>query len=141
MISSKNFFLSVGFPFFGVAANMADAYARVKGELGVCVGTVGPGGANLVPGVYPAWADGVPLVVLTAQNQTWRSYLDHGSMQALDHYNLFKPITKWNAVVSQWERIPKLVQHAFRVATSGRQARAFRSALRRSVQWEGVRKR
>jgi len=103
------------------AANMADAWARKTGEPGVCVGTVGPGGANLVPGVYPAWADGIPLVVLTAQNQTWRSYPDHGSMQALDQLHLFKPITKWNAVVSHWERIPELVQHAFRVATSGRQ--------------------
>ncbi|MBS7288831.1 MAG: thiamine pyrophosphate-binding protein [Candidatus Freyarchaeota archaeon] len=102
------------------AANMADAWARVTGEPGVCIGTVGPGGANLIPGVYPAWADGVPMIVLTAQNQTWRSYPDHGSMQALDQYHLFKPITKWNAVVSHWDRIPELVQHAFRVATSGR---------------------
>ncbi|MEM2713543.1 MAG: thiamine pyrophosphate-binding protein, partial [Candidatus Jordarchaeales archaeon] len=74
------------------AANMADAWARVTGEPGVCIGTVGPGGANLIPGVYPAWADGVPMIVLTAQNQTWRSYPDHGSMQALDQYHLFKPI-------------------------------------------------
>ena len=102
------------------AANMADAWARMTGEPGVCVGTVGPGGANLVPGVYPAWADGIPMIVLTAQNQTWRSYPDHGSMQALDQFHLFKPITKWNAIVSHWERIPELVQHAFRVATSGR---------------------
>ncbi len=102
------------------AANMADAWARVTGEPGVCIGTIGPGGANLVPGVYPAWADGVPMIVLTGQNQTWRSYPDHGSMQALDQYHLFKPITKWNAVVSHWERIPELVHHAFRVATSGR---------------------
>lgn len=102
------------------AANMADAWARMTGEPGVCVGTVGPGGANLVAGVYPAWADGVPMMVLTAQNQSWRSYPDHGSMQALDQFHLFKPITKWNAVVSHWERIPELLQHAFRVATSGR---------------------
>ncbi len=101
------------------AANMADAWARVTGEPGVCLGTVGPGGANLVPGVYPAWADGIPMVVLTAQNQTFRSYPDHGSMQALDQFHLFEPITKWNAVVSHWERIPELVRMAFRKARSG----------------------
>ncbi|MFX0112923.1 MAG: thiamine pyrophosphate-binding protein [Candidatus Hodarchaeota archaeon] len=102
------------------AAHAADAYARITGSPGVCLGTVGPGAANLVPGVYAAYADSVPMIVLTAQNQSWKSYPDHGSMQALDHLSLFKPITKWNVVVSHWKRIPELVQWAFRHATSGR---------------------
>ncbi|MEM0214483.1 MAG: thiamine pyrophosphate-binding protein [Archaeoglobaceae archaeon] len=102
------------------AASMADAYARVSGEIGVCMGTVGPGGADLVPGVYPAFADGIPMLVLTAQNQTWRSYPDRGSMQALDQFHLLKPITKWSAVVYSWQRIPELLQRAIRVALSGR---------------------
>ncbi len=102
------------------AASMADAYARVSGEIGVCIGTVGPGGADLVPGVYPAFADGIPMLVLTAQNQTWRCYPDRGSMQALDQYHLLKPITKFSAVVYHWKRIPELVQRAIRVAMSGR---------------------
>ncbi|MEM2426063.1 MAG: thiamine pyrophosphate-binding protein, partial [Archaeoglobaceae archaeon] len=102
------------------AASMADAYARVSGEIGVCMGTVGPGGADLVPGIYPAFADGIPMLVLTAQNQTWRSYPDRGSMQALDQFHLLKPITKWSAVVYSWQRIPELLQRAIRVALSGR---------------------
>jgi acetolactate synthase-1/2/3 large subunit len=102
------------------AANMADAYARVTGKPGVCMGTVGPGAADLVPGVYAAWADSIPLVVLTAQIQTWKSYPARGSMQALDQAALFAPITKWNARVTHWQRIPELVQRAFRVAVSGR---------------------
>ncbi|HID85824.1 MAG TPA: thiamine pyrophosphate-binding protein [Anaerolineae bacterium] len=102
------------------AAHMADAWTRVTGEVGVCLGTVGPGAADLVPGVYPAWADSIPMLVLTAQNQSWRSYPDHGSMQALDQVPLFAPITKWNAFVSHWQRIPELVQRAFRTATSGK---------------------
>jgi len=102
------------------AAHMADAWARVTGEVGVCLGTVGPGAADLVPGVYPAWADSVPVLVLTAQNQSWRSYPDHGSMQALDQVSLFQPITKWNAFIGHWQRIPELVQRAFRTATSGK---------------------
>jgi len=102
------------------AANMADAWTRVTGWPGVCLGTVGPGAANLVPGVYPAWADSIPMIVLTAQNQTWRSYPDHGSMQALDQLPLLAPITKWNAVVNHPSRIPELVQRAFRVALAGK---------------------
>jgi len=100
------------------AAHMADAWARVTGQPGVCMGTVGPGAADLVPGVYPAFADSIPMLVITAQNQTWRSYPDHGSMQGLEQVPLFAPITKWNALVGSWRRIPELVQRAFRVAVS-----------------------
>jgi acetolactate synthase-1/2/3 large subunit len=102
------------------AANMADAYARLTGIPGVCVGTVGPGAANLAPGLYPAFADSIPVVALTAQNQTWKSYPDHGSTQGLDQLAYFKGITKWNAVVSHFKRIPEIVQRAFREATSGK---------------------
>ena len=102
------------------AAHAADAWARMTGEPGVCLGTVGPGAVNLVGGVYPAFADSIPIIVITAQNQTWRSYPDHGSTQGLDQLTLFKAVTKWNAVVSHWKRIPELTQRAFRTATSGR---------------------
>jgi acetolactate synthase-1/2/3 large subunit len=102
------------------AAHMADAFARVTGRPAVCMGTIGPGAADLVPGVYAAWADSIPMVVLTAQNQTWKSYPERGSMQSLDQIALFRPITKWSARVTHWDRIPELVQRAFRVAVSGR---------------------
>ena len=102
------------------AAHAADAWARVTGEPGVCLGTVGPGAANLVGGVYPAFADSIPMIVITAQNQAWRSYPDHGSQQGLDQVSLFKAVTKWNALVSHWNRISELTQQAFRIATSGK---------------------
>ena len=102
------------------AAHMADAYARLTRKPGVCLGTVGPGAVNLVPGVYEAYVNSIPVLVLTAQNQTWRSYPDHGSIQACNQMDLFKPITKWNALVSHWRRIPDLVQEAFRMALTGR---------------------
>ena len=102
------------------AAHMADAYARVTGQPGVCMGTIGPGAADLVPGVYAAWADSIPMIVLTAQNQTWKSYPERGSMQSLDQIKLFEPITKWSARVTHWKRIPELVQRAFRATLSGR---------------------
>jgi acetolactate synthase-1/2/3 large subunit len=102
------------------AAHAADAWARVTGEPGVCVGTVGPGAADLVPGVYVAYADSIPMIVITAQNQSWKIHPDHGSMQALDQQSLFQPITKWRVLVSHWKRIPSLVQWGYRNAVSGR---------------------
>jgi acetolactate synthase-1/2/3 large subunit len=102
------------------AAHMADAYARLTRKPAVCLGTVGPGAVDLVPGVYEAYVNSVPMLVLTAQNQSWLSYPDHGSIQGCNQVDLFKPITKWNALVSHWKRIPKLVQEAFRMALTGR---------------------
>jgi acetolactate synthase-1/2/3 large subunit len=106
------------------AAHAADGWARATGDPGVCCATVGPGAANLVSGLYPAFADGIPVVAITAQNQSWRAPPDHGllqsQMQSLDQISLFRPVTKWRCIVSSWEKIPELVAHAFRVATSGR---------------------
>ena len=107
------------------AAHMADAWARVTGQPGVCLGTVGPGVADLTPGVYPAWADSVPMIILGAQNQTWRCYPDTGATQALAQVPLMAPITKWQALVNDARRMPQMVQMAFRTALSGRPAPVY----------------
>ncbi len=101
------------------AAHMADAYARLTGNPGVCLGTVGPGAVDLIAGVYPASADSIPMVALTVQNQTWKSYPDYGSSQGCDQISLFKGVVKWNAMISHWKRIPAMVRQAFRTATAG----------------------
>ncbi|MFX0090142.1 MAG: thiamine pyrophosphate-binding protein [Candidatus Hodarchaeota archaeon] len=102
------------------AAHAADAWARITGSPGVCLGTVGPGAADLIPGVYTAFADSIPMIVVCAQNQSWRINPDHGSTQGLDQQGLFSAITKWQVCISHWKRISMLTQWAFRVATSGR---------------------
>lgn len=102
------------------SAHMADAWARVTGQPGVCTGTVGPGATDLVPGVAAAYVESVPMIVLTAQTQSWRSYPSHGSTQECDQLALFSGITKWNASVNSWDRIGELVRQAFRMALSGR---------------------
>ncbi|MBE0430656.1 MAG: thiamine pyrophosphate-binding protein [Dehalococcoidia bacterium] len=102
------------------SAHMADAWARVTGQPGICAGTVGPGATDLVPGVAVAYVESIPIVVLTAQTQSWRAYPSHGSTQECDQLGLFSSITKWNAVVNSWDRICELVRQAFRVALSGR---------------------
>ena len=107
------------------AAHAADAWARTTGQPGVCLGTVGPGAADLVPGVYPAFADSIPMIVLCAQNQSWRILPDHGSTQGLDQRELFKAVTKWGATVSHWSRIPHLMHWAYREALSGRPGPVF----------------
>jgi acetolactate synthase I/II/III large subunit len=103
-----------------VAAHMADAVSRTSDMVGVCTATVGPGAVNLVTGVYAAYNDSIPMVVITPQIHSDRSYPFKGSQQQLDQIGLFRPITKWNALVNRWDRIPEMVQWAFREATSGR---------------------
>jgi len=103
-----------------VAAHMADGVSRTSDMVGVCTGTVGPGAANLVTGAYVANNDSIPMVIITPQIHSNRSYPFKGSQQELDQIHLFRPITKWNALVNRWDRIPEMVHWAFREATSGR---------------------
>jgi thiamine pyrophosphate-dependent acetolactate synthase large subunit-like protein len=74
----------------------------------------------MLPGVANAWGDSSPILAITPNVQTFRAYPHVNSIQALDHYRLFEPITKWNAVIREWKRIPELVHRALRHALSGR---------------------
>jgi acetolactate synthase-1/2/3 large subunit len=101
-------------------ANMADAWYRVTGHVAACAGTIGPGASNMVAGMEVANSDNIPLLAITPQIHTNRSYPFKGSMQQLDQMNLYKPLTKWNALVNRWDRIPELVSMALRQALSGK---------------------
>jgi acetolactate synthase I/II/III large subunit len=100
-------------------ANMADAYYRVSGSVACCAGTVGPGASNMVAGMEAAMSDNIPLLAITPQIHTSRSYPFRGSMQQLDQITLYRPVTKWNALVNRWDRIPELVSAAMREALAG----------------------
>jgi acetolactate synthase-1/2/3 large subunit len=102
------------------AGHMADAISRITSTLGVCFGTTGPGATNLLPGVAAAWADNIPLLALTGNNQSFAVYPAHDNLQDGDHLALYRPITKWNAVVASADRAPELVARALRTALSGR---------------------
>jgi acetolactate synthase-1/2/3 large subunit len=102
------------------AAHMADGYTRVTGEPAVVMACAGPGAANLVSGVITARAEGSPVVAITTTRRSDIAYPHSGAMQVADQISYFKPVTKWNAAVRDWRRIPDLVRQAFRVATSGR---------------------
>ena len=102
-------------------ANMADAWVRVTGELSVCTGTIGPGASNMIGGMEVAMSDNIPILAITPQIHSDRSYPFKGSQQQLDQMTLFKAVTKWNALVNRWDRIPDLVARAVREAFSGKQ--------------------
>jgi len=95
-------------------AYMADVYGRLSGTAGVCLGTLGPGALNLVAGVADAFLDRAPLVALTGQGDLARMHKE--SHQYIDLQRMMRPITKWNARVSDPRIIPEVVRKAFKVA-------------------------
>ncbi len=102
------------------AGHMAHAISRVTDTMGVCFGTVGPGATNLVPGVAAAYADSIPLLVMTGQNQAAEVDPSREQLQSADQLALFRSITKWNASIHHAERAPELVERAVHIARSGR---------------------
>jgi acetolactate synthase-1/2/3 large subunit len=97
-------------------AYMADAYGRLTGRAGVCLGTLGPGATNLVTAVADAFLDRAPLVALTGQSDIERMHKE--SHQYIDLIGILRPIVKWNARVSAPEIVPEVVRKAFAVAES-----------------------
>ena len=95
-------------------AYMADVYGRLTGHAGVCLGTLGPGALNLVTAVADAYLDRAPLVALTGQGDLERMHKE--SHQYIDLLRVMRPITKWNARLSDAAIIPEVVRKAFKVA-------------------------
>jgi acetolactate synthase-1/2/3 large subunit len=93
---------------------MADVYGRLTGRAGVCLGTLGPGATNLVTAVADAFLDRAPLVALTGQGDLERMHKE--SHQYIDILRVMRPITKWNARLSDPAIIPEVVRKAFKVA-------------------------
>ena len=79
-------------------AFIADVYGRLTGRAGVCLGTLGPGATNLVTAIADAYLDRAPLVALTGQADLERQHKE--SHQYIDVLSLMRPITKWNARLS-----------------------------------------
>ncbi|MGH2875257.1 MAG: thiamine pyrophosphate-binding protein, partial [Solirubrobacteraceae bacterium] len=97
-------------------AYMADAYGRLTGRAGVCLGTLGPGATNLVTAVADAFLDRAPLVALTGQSDLERMHKE--SHQYIDLIGILRPVVKWNARVSSPSIVPEVVRKAFKVAES-----------------------
>jgi len=102
------------------AGHMAHAIGKLTDSMAVCFGTVGPGATNLVPGVAAAWADNIPMFVITPTNQSRVVHPAHDLLQNADQIALYKGITKWSATINFPERAPELVERAIHIARSGR---------------------
>ena len=106
------------------AAHAADGYARASGRTGVCMATSGPGATNLVTGIANAYMDSSPVIAFTGQVNTFSadsSYMiGKDAFQEADIIGITTPITKYNYQVKDASEIPKMVNLAFYLATSGR---------------------
>ncbi len=104
--------------------HMADAWARTTGEIGVCLGTAGPGVSHLIPAVAAASTDSIPMLVIGAQIA--RMFEDTGILQGgLDQMGLMKPITKLQISVEHPYEIPFAVQRCMKAAMSGRRGPVY----------------
>lgn len=100
------------------AGHMAEGYARATGKPGVVLVTSGPGATNVVTPMQDALMDGVPLVVFTGQVPT--SLIGTDLFQEADVVGISRPCTKWNVMVKNVAELPKRINEAFEIATSGR---------------------
>jgi acetolactate synthase-1/2/3 large subunit len=96
------------------AAFMADVYGRLTGDAGVCLSTLGPGATNLLTGVADANLDKAPLVAITGQGGLESLHVE--SHQKLDVVDMFEPVTKWNAQISDPGIVHESVRKAFKTA-------------------------
>src|ERR1700682_5557329 len=101
------------------ASHMAEGYTRAKaGNIGVCVGTSGPAGTDMITGLYSAWADSIPILCITGQAPRARLYKE--DFQAVDIESIAKPVTKWSVTVREPAQVPRAFQQAFHLMRSGR---------------------
>jgi acetolactate synthase-1/2/3 large subunit len=105
------------------AAFMADGYARVKGSLGVCFGTSGPGATNLVTGVATSYLDNIPVLVLTGQVSTssyGKGAFQDSTKDGVDSVLMFDPITKRSSMIISKYKVPDDIHEALRIALTGK---------------------
>jgi len=101
------------------ASHMADGYSRAKpGNIGVCLGTSGPAGTDMITGLYAAAADSVPILCITGQAP--RPRLHKEDFQAVDIATIAGPLCKWATTVLEPGLVPRAIQHGFHLMRSGR---------------------
>jgi len=101
------------------ASHMAEGYTRaVAGNIGVCIGTSGPAGTDMITGLYSASADSIPILCITGQAP--RARLHKEDFQAVDIASIAKPVTKWATTVLEPAQVPRAFQQAFHLMRSGR---------------------
>ena len=101
------------------ASHMAEGFTRAKaGNIGICIGTSGPAGTDMITGLYSAWADSIPILCITGQAPV--SKLHKEDFQAVDIASIAKPVTKMAMTVLEAAQVPGAFQKAFYEMRSGR---------------------
>ena len=101
------------------ASHMAEGYTRARaGNIGVCIGTSGPAGTDMITGLYSAQADSIPILCITGQAPKARLHKE--DFQAVDIASIAKPVTKWATTVLEAAQVPGVFQQAFHLMRSGR---------------------
>ncbi|MDQ7729569.1 glyoxylate carboligase [Halomonas sp. SpR8] len=101
------------------ASHMAEGYTRTKaGNIGVCIGTSGPAGTDMITGLYSASADSIPILCITGQAP--RAKLHKEDFQAVDIQTIAGPVTKWAITVMEPAQVPRAFQKAFQLMRSSR---------------------
>ena len=123
------------------ASHMAEGYTRAKaGNIGVCIGTSGPAGTDMITGLYSAIADSIPILCITGQAPRARLYKE--DFQAVDIESIAKPVTKWAVTVREPALVPRVFSQAFHLMRSGRPGPgADRPAARRAAGRDRIRRR
>lgn len=100
------------------AGHMAEGYARASGKTGVVLVTSGPGATNVITPMQDALMDGTPMVVFCGQVPT--TAIGSDAFQEADIIGISRACTKWNVMVKNIAELPRRINEAFEIATSGR---------------------
>jgi len=100
------------------SGHCADGYARATGRPGICIVTSGPGATNTVTPLATAQMDSVPIIVFSGQVAT--KAIGNDAFQEADVTGITRPCTKWNYLVKDIRDLPRVINEAFFIATSGR---------------------
>ncbi len=101
------------------ASHMAEGYTRAApGNIGVCIGTSGPAGTDMITGLYSASADSIPILCITGQAPVAKLHKE--DFQAVDIASVAKPLTKMAVTVLEPAQVPGVFQQAFHLMRSGR---------------------
>ena len=100
------------------AAHAADGYARASGKVGVALVTSGPGFTNTLTGIATAYADSIPIVLISAQ--VANSLIGTDAFQEIDAVGMSRPCVKHSYLVKTIEELPRVLKEAFYIARSGR---------------------
>jgi len=100
------------------AVHAADAFARVRGDVGVALVTSGPGATNTVTGIASAYCDSIPIVVFTGQVPT--GLIGNDAFQEVDIVGITRPCTKHNYLVKDSKDLVATIREAFHIARTGR---------------------